>query len=304
MAEEISSSKKRYAIVTGANKGIGYGICRQLASNGITVVLTARNLKRGLEAIESFKGLDFFDNIVFHQLDVVDPSSIASLAEFIRIHYGRLDILVNNAGIGGVDVDVDALRASGYGSGGPDGSHIDWNGILTETYDLAVECLQTNYYGAKRMIEAFLPLLYLSDSPRIVNVSSSMGKLKHIPSEWAKGVLNDSGNLTEERVDEVVNEFLKDFKEGSLKAKGWPPSISAYTVSKAAMNAYTRVLAKKHPKFRINCVCPGFVKTDVNFNTGHLTVEEGAESPVRLALLPDDGSSGLFFVRNEVSSFE
>ena len=65
----------------------------------------------------------------------------------------------------------------------PDGSHIDWNGISTETYDLAVECLQTNYYGAKRMIEAFLPLLYLSDSPRIVNVSSSMGKLKVLKSQ-------------------------------------------------------------------------------------------------------------------------
>lgn len=124
---------------------------------------------------------------------------------------------------------------------------------------------------------------------------------QYIPNEWAKGVLNDFGNLTEDRVDEVVNEFLKDFKEGSRKAKGWP---SAYAVSKAAINAYTRVLAKKHPKFRINSVCPGFVKTDGNFNTGHLTVEEGAESPVRLALLPDDGSSGLFFVRNEVSSFE
>lgn len=84
----------RYAVVTGANKGIGYGICRQLASQGIIVVLTARNEKRGLEAIEKLKGFDFFDNIVFHQLDVVDPSSISSLAEFIKTRFGRLDILV------------------------------------------------------------------------------------------------------------------------------------------------------------------------------------------------------------------
>lgn len=127
---------------------------------------------------------------------------------------------------------------------------------------------------------------------------------QHIPSEWAKGVLSDEESLTEERVDEVLKEFLKDFKEGSLEARGWPSLLSGYTVSKAAMNRYTRVLAKKYQTFRINCVCPGYVKTDINGNSGSLSVEEGAESPVRLALLPDDGPSGLFFVRKEVSPFE
>ena len=58
------------------------------------------------------------------------------------------------------------------------GAQINWNEIMTQPYEFAVECLQINYYGAKRMTEAFIPLLQLSDSPRIVNVSSSMGKLK------------------------------------------------------------------------------------------------------------------------------
>ncbi|GKU96913.1 hypothetical protein SLEP1_g10093 [Rubroshorea leprosula] len=79
--------------------------------------------------------------------------------------------------------------------------------------------------------------------------------------------------------------------------------MSAYTLSKAAMNAYTRILAKKHPSFCINCVCPGFVKTDINYNTGVLTVEEGAQGPVRLALLPNGAPSGLFFNRLEESEF-
>lgn len=120
-----------------------------------------------------------------------------------------------------------------------------------------------------------------------------------------RDILNDEKNLTEERVDDLVNQLLKDFKEEgcSLEDKGWPPSYSAYIVSKAAMNAYTRILSKKYPDFKVNCVCPGFVKTDMNYNTGRLTVEEGAASVVRLALLPDDGPSGLFFDREEVSSF-
>ncbi|KAL3649538.1 (+)-neomenthol dehydrogenase [Castilleja foliolosa] len=296
-----------YAVVTGANKGIGLEICRQLSSEGITVVLTARDEKRGLEAVEKLKkGSNGVSNrITFHQLQVTDLESIASLAEFIKSQFGKLDILVNNAGIGGADIDADAFKASVGAGSGTGGAKINWNEIMTQTYDLASECVETNYYGAKRTIEALIPLLELSDSPRIVNVSSSMGKLKNIPNEWAKGILNDVDNLTEEKIDEVLNEFLKDFKEGSLEAKGWPPFLSAYTVSKAAMNAYTRILAKKYPVgFRINCVCPGFVKTDINLNTGLLTVEEGAESPVRLALLPDDGPSGQFFVRKEVSSFE
>ena len=174
---------------------------------------------------------------------------------------------------------------------------------MTETYELTEECLQINYYGAKRTAEALIPLLQLSDSPRIVNVSSSMGKLKKIPSDRVKGVLSaDVENLSEDSVNQVLTEFLNDLKEGSLENKGWPTLMSGYTVSKAAMNAYTRILAKKYPDFRINSVCPGYVKTDINFNTGFMPIEEGAANVVSLALLPNDGCTGQFFFRSEVSS--
>ena len=86
---------------------------------------------------------------------------------------------------------------------------------------------------------------------------------QNVTNEWAKAVLSDAENLTEERVDEVLNQFLKDFKEGLLEAKSWPSNLSGYTVSKAALNAYTRILARKYPTLCINCVCPGFVKTDL-----------------------------------------
>jgi (+)-neomenthol dehydrogenase len=84
----------RYALVTGANKGIGYGICKKLASSGVMVVLTSRNEKRGLEAVEKLKELGLSDFVVFHQLDVTDPTSVTSLAEFIKTQFGKLDILV------------------------------------------------------------------------------------------------------------------------------------------------------------------------------------------------------------------
>ncbi|GKV13095.1 hypothetical protein SLEP1_g24162 [Rubroshorea leprosula] len=293
----MAEPTKRYAVVTGANKGIGLQICKQLASHGVTVVLTARDEKRGMEAVEKLKESGLSEYIVFHQLDVADPATIASLADFVKRQFGKLDILVNNAGIGGAEIDRDTVSRMQAGE------QFNWIGLTTQTYELTEECFNTNYFGAKRMSETFIPFLQLSDSPRIVNVSSSMGRLKNVSNEWAKSILSDAENLTEERVDEVLNKYLKDFKEGSLEAQGWPAFMSAYTLSKAAMNAYTRILAKKHPSFCINCVCPGFVKTDINYNTGVLTVEEGAQGPVRLALLPNGAPSGLFFNRLEESEF-
>uniref|UniRef100_A0A5B7B6X8 (+)-neomenthol dehydrogenase n=1 Tax=Davidia involucrata TaxID=16924 RepID=A0A5B7B6X8_DAVIN len=111
-----SSTAKRCAVVTGANKGIGLEICRQLASNGITVILTARNEQMGIEAIENLE-VSGFSDVVFHQLDVKDPVSIASLAKFIETHFRKLDILVNNAGSGGLIMDSEAFRASKLGWG-------------------------------------------------------------------------------------------------------------------------------------------------------------------------------------------
>ncbi|XP_061340140.1 (+)-neomenthol dehydrogenase-like isoform X2 [Gastrolobium bilobum] len=294
----MAEGTKRYVVVTGANKGIGFAICKQLASNGINVVLTARDEKRGLESVEKLKELDLPGHMVFHQLDVTDSASIGSFADFIRTQYGKLDILVNNAGIPGAHVDGEALAAAGE-----NGGRVDWSKIITENYELTEAGLKTNYYGAKKLTKALIPLLQFSDSPNIVNVSSSMGRMENIPNGWPKEELSDVENLTEEKIEYILNEFLKDFKEGSLETKGWPISMSAYSVSKVALNAYTRILARKYPSFCINAVCPGYVKTDINYNTGTLTPDEGAEAAVRLALLPHGSPSGLFFHRSEEKSF-
>lgn len=137
----------------------------------------------------------------------------------------------------------------------------------------------------------------------LVHATYVLNLFQNIPNDWARGVLSDIENLTNKKLHMVLREFLKDYKAGSLESKNWPPVLSGYTMSKTALNSYTRMLAKKFPRFRINCLCPDFVKTDLNQNVGFLTIDEGAECPVRLALLPDNGPSGLFFLRNEVLSF-
>ncbi|CAK8560865.1 unnamed protein product [Lathyrus sativus] len=294
----MAEATKRYALVTGANKGIGFGICKKLASSGVIVILTARNEKRGLDAVESLKELGLSDFVVFHQLDVTDPSSVSSLAEFIRTRFGKLDILVNNAGVaGGIVNGENVLRKMR-------GEISDWNMVVCQNYELVKECVETNFFGAERVTEALLPLLQLSTSPRIVNVSSRTGQLKCMPNDWARGVFNDIQTLTNAKLGEVLGMFLKDYKEGALEDKNWPTFLSGYTMAKAALNSYTRLLAMKFPHFRINCLCPDFVKTDINENTGFLSIDEAAEYPVKLALLQDDAPSGLFFLRGEVISFQ
>ncbi|EEF51148.1 carbonyl reductase, putative [Ricinus communis] len=175
--------------------------------------------------------------------------------------------------------------------------------FVRQTYETAETCLKINYYGIKKVTEILIPILEQSDSSRIVNVSSSLGQLKLIKNEKAKRELGDADGLTEERVDKVVEEFLHDVKKDVVETNGWPIVFSADIVSKAALNAYTRVLAKKHTKNAINAVNPGYTSTDMNHNTGVLVVEDGAKDPVMLALMTENGPSGLYFDQTEVSDF-
>ncbi|XP_026380108.1 salutaridine reductase-like [Papaver somniferum] len=300
-----TETKLRCAVVTGGNKGIGFEICKQLASNGISVALTARDVTRGLEAVEKLKISFGITNVVFHQLDVLNPTTISSLAEFIQSNFGKLDILVNNAGVSGITSDADGFMTMMQALVKEDQNIEKPNlkQVIIETYESAVECIQTNYYGVKSVTKALIPLLQLSDSPRIVNVTSTGGSLKYISNEKALELLSDGSGLTEENVDESVDMFYKDFKEDSLETRGWPTYIPAYTISKVCLNAYTRILARELPTFRVNCVCPGWVKTELNYNTGVYTTAEGAKRIVNLALIPNDGPSGLYFTHGEITPF-
>ena len=223
---------EKIAVVTGGNKGIGFGICRSLAKQGIRTILTARDVSKGEIAKEQLKreGLE----IIFHFLDVTDENSIDSLASFLAKEFGKLDILINNAairkdaGMMGLDVPIDIFR----------------------------EMMDTNLYGPLMMCQALAPLMKKSSAGRIVNVSSGMGSLASMG--------------------------------------GGSP---AYRITKAALNAMTKVLASE---FRgtgvlVNCCHPGWVRTDMGGRGASKSIDEGAETPVWLALLSKDGPTGGFF---------
>jgi NAD(P)-dependent dehydrogenase (short-subunit alcohol dehydrogenase family) len=149
----MQDSAKKLALITGANKGIGYEIARQIGHAGITVLLGVRNRALGEESAAKLRleGLD----ARFVALDVTDPTSIAAASAAITDDYGRLDILVNNAGINDP-------------ADGP---------APTAPLDAVERVLRTNFLGALAITQAMLPLLRKASGARIVNVSSGLGSL-------------------------------------------------------------------------------------------------------------------------------
>jgi NAD(P)-dependent dehydrogenase (short-subunit alcohol dehydrogenase family) len=148
----------RIAVVTGANRGIGLEICRQLAQRGIVVVLTSRDEAEGEVARQQLatNGLE----VINHQLDVTDKASIQRLADWLRREFGKLDILVNNAGIA-----------------------LDNRGILKVDLETIQTTIETNTYGPLLLCQTLVPLMKRHNYGRIINVSSGMGQLSEMGRE-------------------------------------------------------------------------------------------------------------------------
>jgi NAD(P)-dependent dehydrogenase (short-subunit alcohol dehydrogenase family) len=146
----------KVALVTGANRGIGLEVARQLAQRDMRVVLGARDLAKGEEAAQALaqKGVTVFPR----QLDVTDQQSIKRLIADITTEFGQLDILINNAAI----------------------LYDTWQQATNADLEIVHTALETNLFGAWRMCQAALPLIRRSTSGRIVNVSSEAGSLTHM----------------------------------------------------------------------------------------------------------------------------
>jgi len=231
------STTKRTALVTGANKGIGYEIVAGLARLGFRVGVGARDDGRREAAVETLRadGHDVFGV----PLDVTDDASVAAAAAQLEAE-GGLDVLVNNAGItGGFPQEPTKVSA-----------------------EQVLGVVDTNVIGVIRVTNAVLPLLRRAASPRIVNVSSTVGSL---------------GLQT-------------------AQAEPYGPLSAAYSPTKTYLNAITVQYAKElaDAGILVNAGCPGYVATDLNGHNGTRTPEQGAAVFLELATLPDDGPTGTF----------
>ncbi|XP_020017525.1 carbonyl reductase [NADPH] 1 [Castor canadensis] len=276
------SSTSRVALVTGSNKGIGFAIvrdlCRQFSGD---VILTARDEARGRTAVQQLQAEGLSPR--FHQLDIDDLQSIRVLRDFLRKEYGGLDVLVNNAGIAFKMAD-------------PTPFHIQ-----------AEVTMKTNFFGTRNICTELLPLI--KPQGRVVNVSStlSLSALKNCSPELQKKFRSET--ITEEELVGLMNKFVEDTKNGVHEKEGWPSS--AYGVTKIGVTVLSRIHARnlneqrRGEKIFLNACCPGWVRTDMAGPSAPKSLEEGAETPVYLALLPQDaeGPHGQFVYEKKVEQW-
>src|SRR3989442_1618422 len=216
----------------------------------------------GVGCAAAVRGLDpGGGDVLYHPLDITDRASISAVAKDLPALVPRLDLLVNNAGIGSWGAD---RRAS-------------------------ARTIATNYFGSRDVTDALLP--FIPEGGRIVMVSSGLGELSYMGRDLRPRFADAS--LTRPALDSLVNSYLSDLEKGEAKSAGWP---SAYSVSKVAMNALTRILARELAprKITINSVCPGWVRTDMGGPGANRSVEVGARSIVLGAMLPEDATGGFY----------
>ena len=192
----------KIALITGANKGIGKEIARQLGALGMTVLMGARDAQRGEEAAAELKAGGADAHAI--TLDVTDPATIDAAAAQIESDYGRLDVLVNNAGI-----SIDGSLSS----------------ALTLELDDLRRTYETNVFGVFSVIKAFVPLLQKSDAGRIVNMSSGLGSLTQNsdPSWGFAGVKPLAYNSSKAALNMMTVIFAAALKDTPIKVNAVCP---------------------------------------------------------------------------------
>ncbi len=201
----MADKTEKVALVTGANKGIGLEIARQLGSQGMLVYLGCRDQARGAKAAEELKadGIQALPLI----LDVTDASTISAAVAQVEREQGKLDVLVNNAGIA-----------------------LDWGAKPSTT---SIENLrlvfETNFFGVIAMMQAFLPLLHKAPEARIVNMSSSLGSLaRHsYPDGMFKEMVELSYNASKTALNAATVEFANELRDTPIKVNAVCPGYVA-----------------------------------------------------------------------------
>jgi NAD(P)-dependent dehydrogenase (short-subunit alcohol dehydrogenase family) len=229
----VSKAEARVALVTGANRGLGFETSRQLLAKGLTVVLAGRD-DAALERARRTLAEPERERAMTVRLDVTDTESIAAAQRTVSNTVGSVEVLVNNAAV----------------------LLFEEEDVLSIPQDAYQRTFETNLFGAVEVCRAFVPAMALARYGRIVNVSSGAGQLTTM-SAYAP----------------------------------------AYSMSKAALNAFTRILAHSYRDMGVlaNAVDPGWVRTDMGGPSAPRSPQQGADTIVWLATLPDDGPTGGFF---------
>jgi NAD(P)-dependent dehydrogenase (short-subunit alcohol dehydrogenase family) len=248
------------ALVTGGNRGIGLETCRQLTERNWDVLLAARDLAAGQEAVRALQqartrppARGTAGSVRAVQLDVTDPASVDRLARELATQGTPLAALINNA----------AVMHRG----------------ISES--IARDTLEVNFHGAVRVTVALRELLAADGN--LVMVSSGMGELAGLSHSLRERLTNPT--LARDDLSAMAEETVRGVAEGNLAERGFP--LNVYSISKALLNAFTRILSRElaGSEQRANAVCPGWVQTRMGGAHAPRPVTEGARGIVWAATL-------------------
>lgn len=260
---------EKVAVVTGANKGLGFAVVKGLCQKyqGI-VYLTARDETRGKEAVKKLNAIGLHPE--FHLLDVTDEESVKKFAEYLKNKHGGLDVLVNNAGV----MDLDETYPS---------------------YESAKLNIEANYKSLLKIEKYLFPLL--RSGARVVNVSSACGHLSNLKNErWIETL--SSKDLTVDDINAFIEEYLESLKNRTFKREDFADEgkHAEHRVSKIAVTALTMVQQRKYAakNVSINAINPGHVKTDMAKGGGEFEPDEAARGILYLVLDASPNLRGTF----------
>lgn len=267
----------KVAVVSGANKGIGFhiarGLCTRLPASSI-VYVGSRDPENGAKAVAAINAEGLGSEAKLLRLDLTDEALVSAAAASLRdAHPDGIDVLVNNAGFAFKNAATEPMGVQ------------------------AKVTLGVNYFGTRSVCAALVPLM--KSNGRVVNVGS-------MAQSMVSGALQEkllSPDLDLAKLDELCASFIRDAEADGidLASKGWP--TSTYAMSKAAVHGLTRIYASDQEAagngVTVNVCCPGWCKSDMaGWHGPPKTAEEGADTPIYLALLEADGAAaptGLFF---------
>lgn len=213
------TENKRIALVTGANQGIGLQIAKDLAADGLTVLLASRNLDRGNAAAETIDG-----DVHPIQLDVTEEASIRTAVKQVEDKFGRLDILINNAAIS---------RANGEQSETMQ-DYIKRSRATVIDVDEVRTIWETNVFGVLAVTQAFVPLLRKSEAARIVNVSSGLGSLAvNAAPHPHRATFNPGYGASKTALNAITLAFAIDLEAENIKVNAVTPGYTS-----TALNNY------------------------------------------------------------------
>lgn len=195
----------KIALVTGANKGIGFETAKQLAEFGHCVYIGSRNKYKGLEAIEKLKALGL-SNVDCIEIDVTDINSIISARQELETKIQQLDVLINNAGIAGEQPQ----------------------NISTGEIENLRKVFETNFFGAVQVTQQFISLLKKSNEPRIVNISSNLASLSfHSSTQNPNQAIYDAYSCSKTALNAFTVLLTKEFRNTNFKINSVAPGYTA-----------------------------------------------------------------------------